>query len=61
VGQGKIFLALKARNVAGGFIITTVLDHICISRLQRFQDFIEPLPGALPQAFTFRAFGAVTQ
>jgi hypothetical protein len=32
-----------------------------ISRLQRFQEFMEPLPGALPQAVTFRAFGAETQ
>jgi hypothetical protein len=33
----KIFLALKARNVAGPFIVTTIFERNAgISRLQRF-------------------------
>jgi hypothetical protein len=48
--------------VAGPLVITTIFERcVRISRLQRFQEFMEPLPGALPQAFTFRAFGAETQ
>jgi hypothetical protein len=62
VEPDEIFLALKARNVAGPLVITTVFERcVRISRLQRFQEFMEPLPGALPQAVTFRAFGAETQ
>jgi hypothetical protein len=47
--------------MVGPFIITAMFErHVRISRLQRFKDS-EPLPGALPQAVTFRAFGAETQ
>jgi hypothetical protein len=36
------------------------LSTVSISRLQRFQNSFSFAPGALPQAVTFRAFGAKT-
>jgi hypothetical protein len=58
-GGTKInFLALKARNAAGGRFI-----HWRFYRYFTFRAFSaftinNPHPGALPQAITFRAFGA---
>ncbi len=56
-----MFLALKARNDSGGIAITPLLvdaPYFAPSALPKFRDL---KPGALPQAITFRAFGAGTR
>jgi hypothetical protein len=50
----KIFLALKARNVAFSSMITTILGwHLRIPRLQRFQKFVNPYLGRYPRLLHF--------
>jgi len=50
--------ALKARNDGSRLICAGVLLTDMISRFQRFRISFTSSPGALLQAFTFRAFGA---
>jgi hypothetical protein len=57
-GSVEIFLALKARNMAGPFIISAIRatrTYFALSALLRSE------PWALPQAVTFRAVGAATR
>jgi hypothetical protein len=56
--QSKIFLALKARNGVGRDAITFVSDDGSLFRAFSASKIHLLPPGALPQAFTFRAFGA---
>ena len=52
-----MLLALKAQNETRASLMLAFRLTVAISRLQRFKTR-RPCPGALPQAFTFRAFGA---
>jgi hypothetical protein len=58
VDRLKIFLALKARNMIGPFIISAISHDTDVFRAFSAFENCESLPGALPQAVTFRAFGA---
>jgi hypothetical protein len=57
-GSQQSSRALKARNDGSRLIYAGVLLTDMISRIQRFKISFTSLPGALPQAFTFRALGA---
>src|SRR5713101_9242918 len=58
----RSLLALKARNDVGRNRITTnFCRHFLFRAFSAFQNSRDPLPGALPQAVTFRAFGAGTR
>jgi hypothetical protein len=57
----QLLLALKARNFPSGkqnFVGNRIYPRSSLSRLQRFLPQVT-CPGALPQAFAFRAFGAL--
>ena len=57
-GSQRSSRALKARNDGSRPLDAGVLLTEMISRFQRFKISFTPSPGALHQAFTFRAFGA---
>jgi hypothetical protein len=57
-GSQRSSRALKARNDGSRLLYDGVLFTDMISRFQRFKISFTASPGALPQAFTFRAFGA---
>src|SRR4029077_2929867 len=56
-GNQRSSQALKARNNGSRLRHAGVHSTDIISRFQRFKISFKASPGALPQAFTFRAFG----